>query len=129
MIFLNSNQIQNSKYIAADNQWLIKRDGSKIFDTWLGSGTLIFGHNADLVRGSTLDLLPEGAEITEDICAHLQQCIDFPLVALGFQTSGSAAVTRAIRLARAYKNRLKIAVISSFWHGSEDLTLFGKNNK
>lgn len=122
LIFFNSNQQNLPDITSSKEQWLIHRNGQKLFDTWLGAGTLIFGHEGK--SEITIDMLPQGAEIDSSLIGLFQQLVDFEIGGIGFQTSGSSAVTRAIRLARAITNRDRIAVIGGFWHGSEDEVLF-----
>ena len=55
--------------------------------------------------------------------------IELKVGGIGFQTSGSSGVTRAVRLARAITEKEKIIVIGGFWHGSEDELLFRENKE
>ena len=126
MIFLNSNLEKNPQFIRGKGPFLIDRMDNLVFDTWLGSGTLIFGHDDYLKPFEKM--LPNGPELTTGLIEDLHNCVDFEIAAIGFQTSGSSAVSRAIRLARASTKKNTIIVIGSFWHGSENEFLF-KNNK
>jgi glutamate-1-semialdehyde 2,1-aminomutase len=122
IFFFNSNQEEIPEIISSKEQWLIDRNGRKLFDTWLGSGTLIFGHEkASEVK---IDMLPNGVEFDNQLKNLFTKLVDFEIGGIGFQTSGSSAVTRAIRLARSITNRNKIAVIGGFWHGSDGDLLF-----
>jgi glutamate-1-semialdehyde 2,1-aminomutase len=69
-------------------------------------------------------MLPEGNQIEDEFLSLLSELVDFPIGGVGFQTSGSSGVHRAVRLARIATGRHKIAVIGKFWHGSDDQFLF-----
>ena len=125
MIYFNSNQKSSTKIVSSYNEWLITEDQNRVFDTWLGAGTLMFGHKMDSVN---LEMLPYGMPVNTSIENAFGELVDFEVGGIGFQTSGSSAVTRAIRLARSLTNREKIAVVGRFWHGSDNEFLF-KNNK
>ena len=126
MIFLNSNLAHNPVFVEGKGAYLIDRKGELAFDTWLGSGTLIFGH--DKTTEKSEKLLPSGPDLDQLFFDNLSDCVDFSIGAIGFQTSGSSAVTRAVRLARAATRKDVVVVIGSFWHGSENEFLF-KNEK
>jgi glutamate-1-semialdehyde 2,1-aminomutase len=123
MIFLNSNLSKQPEIVSSNKQWLIKRNGAKLFDTWLGAGTLLFGHNNEPEQ-IRIDLLPQGIELDQEFIHLLNLLVDFKIGAIGFQTSGSSAISRAVRLARAATGKNMIAVVGKFWHGSEDEFLF-----
>lgn len=122
LIFFNSNQEEIPEIISSKEQWLIDRNGRKLFDTWLGSGTLILGH--EKASEIKIDMLPYGVEFDNELKNLFTKLVDFEIGGIGFQTSGSSAVTRAIRLARSITNRNKIAVVGGFWHGSDGDLLF-----
>lgn len=127
MKIFNSNLIESPQFINSHNQWLLDRQGNRYFDTWLGAGTLIFGHAQELDKIGT-DMLPEGIGLNEELTRLISKTVDFKIGGLGFQTSGSSAVARAVRLSRAITGRDKVAVIGNFWHGSDNEFLF-KNDK
>jgi glutamate-1-semialdehyde 2,1-aminomutase len=103
--------------------------GGKAFDTWLGSGSLIFGHGQSYATELALDMLPDGSKIDETFFANLEAAAGWKVGGIGLQTSGSSAITRACRLARAATGKNKIAVIKSFWHGSDDQFLFAGSKR
>ena len=126
MKFFNSNLIDNPLYTNSEGPWLFDNDKRAVFDTWLGAGTLILGHsNED--QGFPIKMLPEGMKISNKQEDLVKKLVDFKVGGIGFQTSGSSAVTRAVRLARAITEKEKIIVIGGFWHGSEDELLFREN--
>ena len=122
IILFNANLDSLPEIIASKDQWLIDRNGNKLFDTWLGSGTLIFGH--EKASEIKIDMLPHGVEFDDELKCLFTKLVDFEIGGIGFQTSGSSAVTRATRLARSITNRDKIAVVGGFWHGSDGDLLF-----
>ena len=80
LVFFNSNQKEFPEITSSEEQWLIDRNGQKIFDTWLGSGTLIFGH--EKASEIKIDMLPHGVEFDDalkslfakfDVYTHLLQ--------------------------------------------------------
>ena len=42
--YFNSNLREKSPFVDCSGAWLIDKDGNHFFDSWLGSGTLLFGH-------------------------------------------------------------------------------------
>jgi glutamate-1-semialdehyde 2,1-aminomutase len=126
MQFLNSNLVANPRYRNSNGPWLIDRDNRAVFDTWLGAGTLILGHSNENTC-CPIKMLPEGMQISGKQKELLGNLVDFRVGGIGFQTSGSSAITRAIRLARAVTKKEEIVVVGRFWHGSEDELLFREN--
>ena len=123
MQFFNSNLSQNSIYVGSSGPWLFDENKRAVFDTWLGAGTLILGHCKNK-ECFPIKMLPDGLRISNKQKKLLENLVDFNIGGIGFQTSGSSAVTRAIRLARAITGKNEIVVVGSFWHGSEDEFLF-----
>lgn len=131
MDFLNSNLAFDASFSHGDGAYLYDVNGERFFDVWLGSGTLLFGHGGSKKNNGEveIDLLPDGKRFSDNCWGLVRDLVDFKIKALGFQTGGSSAVSRACRLARALTNRKKIAVIGDFWHGSDDAFLFKKSNQ
>lgn len=129
MKFLNSNLEDNPEIISGDGPWLRTVDGRKLFDCWLGSGTLIFGHEKTDYAPVGTKMLPSGVKLEEGFQIALKALVNFQIASIGFQTGGSAAVSRACRLARAATGRTKIAVVGNFWHGSDDNFLFKNHHE
>ena len=71
-------------------------------------------------------MLPE-VNIPEQCKPLINKLVNFKVGSLGIQTSGSSAITRACRIARALTGKRLIALIGDFWHGSEDEFLFRHN--
>ena len=126
MLYYNSNLKENPDIIDANGPCLIDKKGNHLFDLWLGSGTLLFGHEK-LRHNSISKMLPEASLMNNNDPSLITNLVDFEIGSFGIQTSGSAAITRACRVARAITNRRLIALIGDFWHGSEDEFLFRKN--
>lgn len=125
MHILNSNLKINPKHVSGKGAFLFTKEGQKFFDCWLGSGTLIFGHeNIDQRMFDINFLLPEGNYFSEEFKSLISKTVDFNIGAIGFQTSGSGAIHRACRIARVITKKNKIAIIGKFWHGSDDAFLF-----
>ncbi len=128
MILLNSNLDHDPEFVTGCDGYLIGKAGEKLFDTWIGSGTLIFGHERSKKSVSPEKMLPNGPTLDCEFTGLISDLVDFEIGAIGLQTGGSAAVSRAIRLARSYTKKDPIAVVGKFWHGSDNEFLF-KNNK
>ena len=126
MQYYNANLKEKSTFVDGSGPWLIDNDGNRFFDSWLGSGTLIFGHEK-IKHSNVSKMLPETSISNLDDISLINNLVDFEIGSFGIQTSGSSAITRACRIARAVTNRRLIALIGDFWHGSEDEFLFRHN--
>lgn len=126
MLYLNSNISKQNKFIKAENCFIYDDKKNRLFDVWLGAGTLILGHTH---MKWECDLCPTSTEIGDDQKKLLDESVPFSPSLLGFQTSGSSGITRACRLARAITNKPKIAVINGYWHGSDDAFLYTSISK
>lgn len=131
MHIFNSNLNLNTKLVKGEGPFLFNSEGDRFFDCWLGSGTLIFGHEKVIESNmQSTWLLPEGSKVSISFLDLINKIVDFKIGSLGFQTSGSSAVHRACRVARAITEKAKVAVLNLFWHGSDDSFLFvGKDKK
>ncbi len=126
MEYYNSNIKEKAPFVDSSGPWLIDNGGNRFFDSWLGSGTLIFGHEK-IKHSNVGKMLPETSISNLDDISLINNLVDFEIGSFGIQTSGSSAITRACRIARAVTNRRLIALIGDFWHGSEDEFLFRHN--
>lgn len=104
-------------------------NGKEYIDYVLGSGPLILGHShpaivgavqKQLAKGSTFYALNEPAIKLAEVLIDAVPCGE----AVRFQTTGSEAVTAAVRLARAYTDREKILKFEGSFHGGSDLAQF-----
>ena len=87
-----------------------------------GGRTLILGHTNER---KLISMTPMSKPLEDDKLEELiHNLVNYNVGGVGFQTSGSSAVTRACRIARAYNERKKIALIGNYWHGSDDGFLY-----
>jgi len=125
MHIFNSNLNLDAKLVKGEGPYLFNSVSDRFFDCWLGSGTLIFGHEQVIESNMQSNwLLPDGPKVSNSYLDLLSKIVDFKIGSLGFQTSGSSAVHRACRVARAVTGKSKVAVFNLFWHGSDDSFLF-----
>jgi len=118
---LRASQAKGS-YIKVNGKWLI--------DTSMGCGTHLLGHNfsRDVIKNAL-----SGGSLFSTPNYLADKCGDLLHEATGFDkfvfcNSGSEATLRAIRIARAYTGRDKIALFKGCWHGTHDwnLALYSK---
>jgi len=103
----------------------IKIDGKWLIDTQMGAGTFILGH------GFSTPAIKEALEFgTLYICPNVfaDTCGELLTKATGFKhfifaNSGMEATMKAMRIARAYTRRDKVAIFQGCWHGSQDYNL------
>ncbi len=101
-------------------------DGNSYIDYSLGYGPLIFGHKPKAVNDAVIDMVTtRGIQFTFpfDTEAEVAEAIvrNVPGVDLiRFCTTGTEAVTAALRLARAYTGRDKIIKFEGQYHGWTD---------
>lgn len=103
-------------------------DSEPYLDFSLCSGTNIFGHAPDFLTNKLIHQIAWGTayglpnttaqEYAKEFSKHV------PLESMVFCNSGSEAVMRAFRIARAYTKKPKIAIFEGSWHGSYDGTVF-----
>jgi glutamate-1-semialdehyde 2,1-aminomutase len=109
-------------------------DGREYVDYILGSGPMLIGHahpdvvaavTAQLARGTTFYLLTEEAiRLAERICA-LAPCAE----QVRFTSTGNEAVSFALRLARAYRERDTILKFEGGFHGVGDYAQYSVTPK
>src|SRR5579884_1138029 len=101
-------------------------DGNEYIDYSLGYGPLIFGHKPKAVNDAVIDMVTQrGIQFTfpYDTEAEVAEAVveSVPGVDLiRFCTTGTEAVTAAIRLARAYTGRDKFVKFEGQYHGWTD---------
>ena len=100
--------------------------GNKLIDTSMGSGAQIIGHSNKLIKKvvgqvnrGTIYTIPNchTEEVNNYLYKYFNPDLDEKYV---FCNSGTEANMRAIRLARAYTNKEKIAKFHGGWHGGLD---------
>lgn len=116
--------IVNEGYEHVDRSYAAKGKYIKINDRWCldlanGAGANIFGHNNGSKYKSNLFIAPN--HFADKAAEYLHEATGFDKFC--FCNSGSEATLRAIRLARAYTNRIKILVFDGCWHGTHDYNL------
>lgn len=106
--------------------YIENQEGNKFIDTSMGSGAQIIGHNNKLIKKiakqikkGTIYTIPNPH--TDKVNFYLKKHInpDFHEKYI-FCNSGTEANMRAIRLARAYTGKEKIAHFHGGWHGGLD---------
>ena len=105
-------------------------DGKEYIDFLLGSGPMILGHGhpavveavqKQVLKGTTFFTLNAPIiELAEKI-VEAAPCGE----KIRFLTTGSEAVSSAVRMARAFTGRDKILRFEGGWHGVSDTVLFG----
>ncbi len=141
-------KVLNEGYQVKDNKIYIKEsfdcyikdyDNNIYIDTAMGGGSFILGHSQNSIQKSIKKQSKKGilytmpnfkthklSELLKQVVPHFDRFV--------FCSTGSEATMRAIRIARAFTNRKKIAIFSGGWHGSHDLLLIddsynGKESK
>lgn len=97
-------------------------------DMSIGAGSNILGHTSDLIIGEVKEQIDKGTIYTiPNLYTHkLTKILKEALPHFdGFVycNSGSEATLRAMRIARAYTSRSKVAIFSGSWHGTHDNVL------
>lgn len=126
---LNETYTLDATYIKSANGAYIEDVNGKVYiDLALGAGTHILGHNNPLVVDAVINQVRRG---TLYIAPNLLTCefAETLYGATGFEqfifcNSGAEATMRAMRVARAFTGKKKIAVFSGGWHGGQDNALF-----
>ena len=102
-------------------------DGSEYVDVTMGFGVHLFGHRAAFIQQALEEQLQEGVQLgprvesAGEVAGLLRELTGHERVA--FCNSGTEAVMTALRLARAFTGRSKIALFAGSYHGHSDGTL------
>lgn len=109
-------------------------DGNEYVDFWMGHGALILGHADPAVTKAVIEQAKKGThygasteleiEWAEKV-KHLVPCARNGLVE--FTSSGTEATMMALRIARAYTSKSKVAKFISHFHGWLDYTIVDYN--
>jgi glutamate-1-semialdehyde 2,1-aminomutase len=104
-------------------------EGNRYVDFALGAGTHILGHVPDPVVDAAIRQLNDGTLfVRPNLDAHryaeLLSSLQPSPKRFAFCNSGAEATMRAMRAARGFTGRDKIAVWPGSWHGSHDWGLF-----
>jgi acyl transferase domain-containing protein/glutamate-1-semialdehyde aminotransferase len=102
-------------------------DGNEYIDLTNGFGTILFGHNPDFVREAIRTQLEQGIETGPQtpLAGEVAQliCEMTGMERAAFCSTGSEAVTAAIRVARTVSARDKIVLFAGSYHGIFDEVL------
>jgi glutamate-1-semialdehyde 2,1-aminomutase len=105
-------------------------DGNEYVDYWLGHTALILGHGYPSVIAAVKRQLEDGTqygtshELEIDLAEQIAKMV--PAVhMIRFTNSGTEANMYAVRLARAYTGKNKIAKFEGGWHGGYDALQVG----
>ena len=110
----------------ADGNRIWDVDGNEYIDYLVGGGPLILGHRPKPVIDAVCQTLQERGSLFSlahdlEIQATQKICKLLPSIQkLRFDNSGTSAVLRAIRLARAYTGKTKILRFEGHYHGWSD---------
>lgn len=110
--------------------YLFDDKGNKYYDLSMGSGVHILGHsNKKIIKAITKQATKlivsqknnkNNKILTDLIAKHTPAHINNYV----FSNSGSEAVQRAVRLARASTGKMTVASLCTGWHGVSDITLY-----
>jgi glutamate-1-semialdehyde 2,1-aminomutase len=101
-------------------------DGNEYIDYLVGGGPLILGHRPQPVIDAVCQTLQERGSLFSlahdiEIAATRKVCELLPSIKkMRFDNSGTAAVQRAIRLARAFTGKTKVVRFEGHYHGWSD---------
>lgn len=113
--------------------WVKDVDGHHYLDLTGNLGVLIHGHAHPLVNAAIADQLERGTCFALPTGAELKLggllCGRVPgFERLRFTNTGSEAVAVALRAARAFTGRSRIARLEGLYHGSDDLAAVGSSS-
>jgi glutamate-1-semialdehyde 2,1-aminomutase len=105
-------------------------DGNEYIDFWLGHTALILGHSPPAVVEAVKQQLENGTlygtshEIEIELAEQIVKMVPSAKM-VRFTNSGTEANLYAVRLARAYTSKSKIAKFQGGWHGGYDALQIG----
>jgi len=131
---LNENYNGKLRVKSASNNYLILKNGKKLLDTTFCSGTLLLGHankiiNKQIKKKIDLGLAYAIPNIHTDKYSIILKKIFKNYSKFLMCGSGSDAIIKSIRIARAITNKEYIVMAKGSWHGSVDQTLFDHDDK
>lgn len=101
-------------------------DGNEYIDLVMGYGIHILGHSPQPVMEAVAEQLKSGTmpgmptELEMNLASKIREHMP-AMEMIRFVNTGSEATTMAIRVARAYRNRDKVARFEGNYHGQHDL--------
>ncbi|MEZ4618848.1 MAG: aspartate aminotransferase family protein [Caldilineaceae bacterium] len=117
-------------FARAQGTKMVDSDGKEYVDFLMGSGPMILGHCHPAVVGAVQQQLLKGTTfftLNQPIIELAEQIVEAAPCGekIRFVTTGSEAVSYAVRMARAFTGRSKILRFEGGWHGVSDGLLFG----
>jgi glutamate-1-semialdehyde 2,1-aminomutase len=114
----------------AKDSRMIDVDGNEYIDYWVANGTMFMGHANARVAAAVSAVLERGTHfgVSHDLIGKLAaKVVDLVPSAevVRFTNSGSEAAAHALRIARGYSGRRKIARFEGTFHGVVDGLHFG----
>jgi glutamate-1-semialdehyde 2,1-aminomutase len=114
---------------SVDGAWLIDYDGNRYLDYAISSGPDIFGHSNENFKAALkaqIDKMYTNCfSLMQIECAEKIKEIIPSAELVRFDTSGTAAVYNAIRVARGYTGKNMFVKFSAHYHGGVDYILGG----
>jgi glutamate-1-semialdehyde 2,1-aminomutase len=108
---------------------IVDIDDNEYLDFLIGAGANILGHLPEAVVSAVIDQLgraaltygptPKEVDLAERITQHMPW-----IERVRFSASGTEATQMALRAARAFSGRPRIAKFEGHWHGQHDAVLF-----
>ena len=132
---MNEGYIGGDDFITSGKGSNIIINKKKILDLSLCAGSLILGHNSKIYRDSVREVLKlnisnfaaknlHAANLSKTLKKIFPQYSKFI-----FCNSGTEAVIKSLRVARAISKKKLIISVSGSWHGSTGELLFTNDNK
>ncbi|HRW08989.1 MAG TPA: aminotransferase class III-fold pyridoxal phosphate-dependent enzyme [Caldilineaceae bacterium] len=117
-------------FARAQGTKMVDSDGKEYIDFLMGSGPMILGHGHPAVVEAVQQQVGKGTTfftLNQPIIELAEQIVEAAPCGekIRFVTTGSEAVSFAIRMARALTGRSKILRFEGGWHGVSDGLLFG----
>ena len=134
---LNEGYHKNLELFSKGNNVNIFSNKIKYIDLSMCAGSILLGHNHNIFKKSIKDFLKKKISnfaapniYAQKFSYNIKKVLP-NTSGIIFCNSGTEAVIKSLRIARALNNKKKIALVSGGWHGSVDQLLFksGKNFK
>ena len=134
---LNEGYYKNLELFSKGNNINIFSNKIKYIDLSMCAGSILLGHNHNIFKKSVKDFLKKKISnfaapniYAQKFSYNIKKVLP-NTSGIIFCNSGTEAVIKSLRIARALNNKKKIALVSGGWHGSVDQLLFksGKNFK
>ena len=125
---LNEGYYKNLELFSKGNNVNIFSNKTKYLDLSMCAGSILLGHNHNIFKKSVKDFLKEISNFAAPNIYARKFSDNIKKVlpntsGIIFCNSGTEAVIKSLRIARALNNK-KIVLVSGGWHGSVDQLLF-----